>query len=198
MFRLMDTAIAVGFATTGATLLVTVVLFAIDRCLQRKSAREAARREMVARVLRTFEGSMRTLARPVLVRAWQNPDLEFTLLIPRLLVDLPSRDRVIAKWLLRQVQLMRLAVTTRERVAIGAHVGQSLVRWQHREIKARWFTEQLATDPLATDFRVPTRTRVRQVTRDSWAWAQLLGLLAAVGMISRQVVGAKEAATHER
>jgi hypothetical protein len=166
---------------------VTVVLFSVDRVTQRKIMAAASRRDVVARVLDAFDSSARAMARPVFVKAWVNPELEFTLLVPRLLVDLPKGDRVISAWLLRQVQLMRLAATNSDRVKIGANVGDRLLQWQHHEIKVKWFIDQLANDPVSPEFKVPLRVKVTQTVRDSWAYVQLLVVLAGVVLIARQV-----------
>ncbi|WBU36705.1 hypothetical protein [Homoserinibacter sp. YIM 151385] len=184
----MDAALHIGFATTGATLLVTVGLFAWDRAASRASAKRELKRQLVARVLDAFESSTRSLIRPAFVQAWTNAELEYTLLLPRLLLDLNGRDRFIALWMHRQIQLMRLAVTKRERVAARAVVAERLIEWNAGTRKSAWFAQQVREDPPSSRFAVPTPTRIRQFSRDSWAWAQLLAAMAAVGVLIKSVV----------
>ena len=184
----MDAALYIGFATTGATLFVTVALFAWDRLSSRARAKRELKRQLVARVLDAFEASTRSLIRPAFVQAWTNAELEYTLLLPRLLLDLNGRDRFIALWMHRQIQLMRLAVTKRERVAARALVAERLIDWNAGTRKSAWFAQQVREDPPSPKFSVPTPIRIRQFSRDSWAWAQLFAAMAAVGVLIKQVV----------
>jgi hypothetical protein len=183
----MNTALAIGFATTGATLLVTVGLFILDRVLARKRERREVRRLLVVRVLDAFDASTRNLIRPAFVQAWSNSEVEYTLLTPRLLLDLEGEDRWIVPWLQRQIQLMQLSVTKVERVTSRAMVADRLIQWHSGAIKASWFKDELAKDPVATDFRVPRSVRVKQFGRDSWGWAQVFAMLAAFGLLIRQL-----------
>lgn len=184
----MNTALAIGFATTGATLLVTVGLFILDRALARRRERREVRRLLVMRVLDAFDASTRLLLRPAFVQAWSNSDVEYALLTPRLLLDLNGNDRWIVPWLQRQIQRMQLGVSKKERIAIRAMVADRLIQWHSGAIKPAWFSEQLAKDPVATDFAVPRVVKLKQFGRDSWAWAQLFGVLAGVALVIRQAI----------
>lgn len=182
----MSTAIAIGFATTGVTLLVTVVLFATDRLLTRSREKRELRRLLVARVLDTFDQSTRLLLRPAVAQLWTNGELEFTLLTPRMLLDLSKQDRVIALWMQRQVQLMQLAVRKEAKVRIRAASAEALLLWHHGERDLQWFTTQLKADPQQQPFKVPAITKAKQLGRDSWAWAQVFAVLAGVAFLIRQ------------
>ncbi|MEO8528527.1 MAG: hypothetical protein ABI435_05570 [Pseudolysinimonas sp.] len=184
----MNTALAIGFATTGVTLLVSIFLFSLDRFLTRRANARALRRELVARVLDTFEQSTRALLRPAFVQAWTNGEVEFTLLTPRLLLDLEPKERVIVGWMQRQVQLMQLSVARAERVRIRVEVAEALIRWHQGSRSLSWFAVELKKDPVVHGLIVPKSVRARQFVRDSWAWAQFLGLLAAIAFVLRRVV----------
>lgn len=133
----MNTALAIGFATTTATLLVTVMLFAVDRALIRRAERAERRRQLVERVLDTFDGSTRAVTRPAFGKAWTNPEIEYALLMPRLLLDLGPKDRVLAPWMQPQVQLMHLVVSRKEKTLLRAKVVDALLQWHLGEVDNR-------------------------------------------------------------
>jgi hypothetical protein len=179
---------AIGFATTGATLLATVGLFVADRILTRREGRREVRRQLMVRVLDAFDSSTRGLIRPAFVQAWTNDNLEYALLAPRLLLDLNGRERVIALWLQTQVQQMMLAVSRAERLRIRATVAERMIAWHVGEIRTSWFGREVGRRPIVRDLRIPPHVRVRQVARDSWSWAQLIAAVAGMALVVRQVV----------
>jgi hypothetical protein len=185
----VNIALTIGFATTSATLLVTIILFAVDRLLTRRAEGTERRRQLVERVLDTFDRSTRALIRPAFVQVWTNAEVEYTLLLPRLLLEVAPKDRVIARWMHRQVQHMQLAVTRTEKVLRRARVAEALTQWHLGEVDNKWFEEQLKSDPLDPVFRVPRRTMARRLARDGWAWVQLFALLAAIAAMLRQAFG---------
>lgn len=184
----MNTALAIGFATTGATLFVTIGLFILDRALARRRERREVQRLLVTRVLDAFDASTRRLLRPAFVQAWSNSEVEYALLAPRLLLDLRGRDRWIVLWLQRQIQHMQLSATKKERIAIRGTVTERLLQWHAGQIKPSWFSDQVAQDAVVKDFAVPFSVKLRQFGYDSWEWAQLFALLAGVAYMIRQAV----------
>ena len=186
--RHMNTALAIGFASTSATLLVTIVLFGLDRILARRRDRHETRRLLVTRVLDVFDASTRTLIRPAFTQAWTNSEVEYALLTPRLLLDLHGRDTVIVEWLLRQVQRMQLAVIRRDRIAIRTAVTDRLLQWHSAAIGPQWFVDDLAADPLVANFLIPGRVRLKQFGRDSWGWAQVFAVLAGMAVLVRSAI----------
>ena len=84
----MNPAVAVGFAPTGATVLVTAALFSLSRVFASRAQHREIRRQLKSRVLDTLDLSTRLMVRPAFVSAWFNPQVEFALLMPRLLLDL--------------------------------------------------------------------------------------------------------------
>ena len=180
--------VAVGFATTGATLLITVLLFALDRAIGRRAQRQEKRRQLMARVLDTLDLASRSLARPAFVKMWTNTDLEYALLGPRLLLDLGKKDRVVAAWALRQVQLMQLESSAKRALLLRASVSAKLLQWHHGELRRSWFEGELRVNKIDPDFRVPVKVKSDRMMRDAWSWAQLLGLVVAFAFMIREVV----------
>ena len=175
----MNVAIAIGFATTGVTLLITVGLFVIDRVLTRRAQLVELRRLLIVRVLDALDASTRSMIRPAFVTAWTNPDLEFALLAPRLYLDLEQSDRAVAGWVQRQVQKMQLARGAREALMIRARVADHLIRWHLDELSTSDFTKMNLEDPFVREFSVPLKTKLGRMSRETWRWAQFFGVVAA-------------------
>lgn len=192
----MDTALVIALFTTAATVAVAIGIFAAERIFAQKEAKVHARRNLTARVMETFDQSVRAIARPAFVRFWVNPDLEFALLTTRVLIDLPTKDRVIARWMQRQVQLMQLATTNFERIQIRAKVGEAMLRWQHREIGPMWFKDQIRLDPPVSDFKVPIGLKLKQQLAEAWRWAETLTLLPAIAFMIQQALQVSRDASH--
>lgn len=180
--------VAIGFATTGATLLLTGVLFTLDRYFRARAERRELRRKLMVRVLDTLELATRSLVRPAFVQAWTNSDVEYAMLLPRLLLDLGKRDRVIAVWVLRQVQLMQLEPAHKKALAIRAEVTSKLLLWHLGELKTSWFDREVARDRPARQFAVPRSTKFKRLAHDGWAWAQLFAVVAAISALVRRAI----------
>lgn len=101
--------ILVGFLTTGATLLVTVSLFAIDYVRRWVDDARRHRESIVDDVLETVERASRSAVRAPLSDLWNPSQVEYALLLTRLLAVLPKKDEAIGYWTARQVQLQRAA-----------------------------------------------------------------------------------------
>lgn len=183
----MDPA-SIGFATTGTTLLITVSLFALDRVLGRRAVRQEKRRQLMVRVLDTLDLASRSLARPAFVQMWTNSDLEYALLGPRLLLDLGKKDRVVAAWVLHQIQLMQLEASAKRALVLRASVSARLLQWHHGELRRSWFDGELRVSGIDPDFRVPMKVRSERMMRDAWSWAQLTGVVVAFAFTLREVV----------
>jgi hypothetical protein len=180
--------LTIGFASTGITLLVTVILFAIDRVsLRRREVREA-RRQLVARVLDALDLSARALARPAFTHMWTNPDVEYALVIPRLLLELDRKDRVVASWLQRQTQLMLREPSKRKALAIRAEAAGRFVEWHQGERRLSWFREELKRDPVELQFKVGAAVRAKRLLLDSWSLTQWLGVLAGLLKVLQSAV----------
>ncbi|MCU1584533.1 MAG: hypothetical protein JWM49_1089 [Microbacteriaceae bacterium] len=141
----------------------------------------------MVRVLDTLDALIRFMIRPAFVSVWTNPQIEYTLLMPRLLLDLGREDRMLAAWVQRQIQLMQLATSKKEAVRIRASVAEKLLGWHLGEINTAWFADQVRNDPAAVKLEIPLRAKAKQLSNDAWAWAQLFAALAAVGLMFRQV-----------
>ena len=180
--------VAIGFATTGATLLLSVVLFTLDRVLKIRADRREVRRQLMVRVLDTLELATRSLVRPAFFQAWINSDVEYAMLLPRLLLDLGKRDRAIAAWVHRRVQVMQLQPSPKAALVIRADVAGRLLQWQQGELRLAWFERQLKTDRPLTPFEVPRKIKLARLGHDGWAWAQTLLVVAVIAVMIRQAV----------
>lgn len=166
-------AVEIGFATTGATLFVSIALFAISWIRGRIVARHEARRLLLTRVLDTFENAYRGLLRAPWARLWSPAEAEYAILLPRLLLELPKRDRVIASWVARQVQLMQSQPSDQKAFTAAGSVAAQLVGWYHGEVKRQWFRNELAKDPYDPAFKVPAKAKRNRQLRGAWRWSKL-------------------------
>ncbi len=67
---------------------------------------------------------------PTVARLWHKPELDYALLVPRLLVGLPKRDRAIATWLATQVNLMNAASTQNQVFKVGLEASSRIANWR--------------------------------------------------------------------
>jgi len=94
-------------AVTGVVavlaVVTTLVIFIIESRRRAAEEREKVRSEAISRVLDAMETSIRrnqgTLSS---LRFWAHPDLEYALVIPRLVHDLGPKDSLIVVWAIGQ------------------------------------------------------------------------------------------------
>ncbi|MGJ8721080.1 MAG: hypothetical protein ACSHW9_04475 [Salinibacterium amurskyense] len=179
--------VVIGFAATAATLLLSILLFSADLVYRVYVRRREASREMVARVLDTLDEAARLLIRPPVARLWSNSEVEYALLLPRLLLDLGPKNQVIAVWVHRQIQLMMLEPSGKKALRVKARVAEKLIQWQQRTLKREWFEHEVGEDAPATEFVVPFRIKLSRAARDSWAWFQFFAVFSSVAVLLRKV-----------
>src|SRR5690554_1219313 len=153
-------AISVTLLTTSATLLLTIVLFVLGWLLRERAARLETRRRLISRVLDAVDSATRKSSNPI--RLAPRAELDYALVIPRLFVELRPKDRAIAEWASRQVQLMLVAPSDVAAARVGYGIGTELAKWHHRERTVAWFEEQVRQDPPITDFHVPISSKWRR------------------------------------
>jgi hypothetical protein len=168
----------IAFATTAATLSVTVVLALAEFRRRRREAAEVRRGQIVGRVLDTLERATRAAAKAPIAGWWAPNELEYALLLPRLLAELPDEDNAVATWVARRIQHLQSATSRRRQVEIGADVAAKIVEWGRHEINAAWFTEQLQVDPWLRGTRPPRAARWMRSLRDG---LQLVPVAIVVG-----------------
>ena len=172
------------------TALVTIILFGIEGFRRLRSDRLAARRDVVSRVLDVVDSATQRLSKPQWARLWGSAELDFALVLPRLLLELDKKDRPVAEWALREMQKMQLASTEKGSLRIGIAIGTTLIGWHHGEVERKWFAEQIRMEPPIADFRVPTATKLKRLAAKTVVLSVTgLGVGAAIG------AGAAAAAT---
>jgi len=169
------------------SVLVTVVLFAITQVMLVRSARQAARASMVDNVLTALERVARTHSRPVVVRLWIKPEIEYALLVPRLLVGLRRRERVIAVWAQTRVNAMLAAKTQGEVVVIASDLSGKISEWYLGQRSRGWFEHEVK------DHR-PKKNRTARREFNTSAHAVLLVLLACACAVLPSALGSALAA----
>lgn len=181
----------IAFATTAATLSVTVVLALLEFRRRRREAVQFRREQIVGRVLDTLESATRAASRAPIVGLWTPNELEYALLLPRLLAELPAQDNAVATWVARRIQHLQAATSRREQIEIGADVAAKVVQWGRCDIDTVWFSEQLQVDPWVRGERPPLAARWLRSLRDG---LQLVpaALLLALGAVALQATSAEE------
>lgn len=169
----------IAFATTAATLSVTVGLALVEFRRRRREAAEVRRAQIVGRVLDTLERATRAASRAPIAGWWAPNELEYALLLPRVLAELPEEDNAVATWVARRIQHLQSAKSRRRQVEIGADVAAKVVQWGRRDVDAAWFTEQLQADPWVRGLRPPRAARWMRSLRDG---VQLIPVALVLGL----------------
>lgn len=164
------------------SMVVTVVLFSVTQLLLLRSARQAARASAVDAVLSALERVARTHSRPVVVRLWTKPELEYALLIPRLLVGLRPKERIVAVWAQARVQAMAAASTQGEVLLIASDLSGKVAEWYLGQRDAAWFRQEVKDHQ-------PMRSRITRRAFNTSTQAVVLVLLAAVSAVLPAAVG---------
>ena len=182
--------ILIGFLTTGATLFVTVALFAIDYVRRWRGDSRRHREAIVKDVLATVERASRNALRAPLSDLWSPSQVEYALLLTRLLATLPKEDEAVGYWAARQVQLQRAAPNRKEATQIGFGIATEVVKWSRGERSRDWFIQENKRDPWVKDFKPSRQIKLRRQLSDGWDWARFGAVFAAVALAVRAAVRA--------
>lgn len=131
-----------------ASLLVAVVAVVGGMWERRRSsqtANEQRRSLLVAQVIERLERVVRVQSRPVWFRLWANPELEFSLALPRLTLLVSDREKPLLEWFALQTKRMQRASTDRKATAIGIETVSTLAAWFRNDRTMQWFDDQLVT-----------------------------------------------------
>lgn len=169
------------------SVVVTVTLFCASQVLLLRTARRSARTALVSDVLTALEQVARTHARPVFVRIWTKPELEYALLVPRLLVGLRQKDRIIAVWARTRVDAMLAAKTQADVVVIASDLSGKISEWHLGQRQRAWFAQEV------DDYR-PLRNRTTRRTFHTSAQATGLVVLTIICATVPGALGAALAA----
>lgn len=126
------------------SVIVTVLLFACTQVLVVRSTRQAARASMIDDVLIALERVARTHSRPAVVRVWSRPEMEYALLVPRLLIGMRRKERAIAMWAQTRVNAMLAAKTQGEVVLIASDLSGKISEWYLGQRHRAWFEREVA------------------------------------------------------
>lgn len=122
-------------------------------------------------------------------RYWAAPaSAEFTILYPRVLLELGTMSRPVADWLLRRVQLQLSARSEKDALRLGTDVVLRLLAWQQGSTTTAWFEQEVRRDPPVLGFVVPRSMRRRRVRRDFFLGVQVTALAAVLGWVVRRAV----------
>ncbi|GAB2850392.1 hypothetical protein GCM10027024_27780 [Microbacterium insulae] len=188
----------IAFATTAATLAVTIWLALLEFRRRRREAAELRRAQIVSRVLDTLERGTRAASRAPVASWWSPNELEYALLLPRLLAELPQEDSVVATWVARRLQHLRNALSRRAQVVIGADIASHVVQWGRRELDNEWFAGQLQADPWIPGLKPSRRSRWVRHFRDGLQLAPITAVMTLTVLATRDAaVWLKPRTTHD-
>lgn len=175
---------AIGAAVTlGVGILAAVVAVLVHQAGERSRRREALaeqQRQAVVRMLDTIDEAIRAGLIPRIFRPSRSPELELTMALPRLLMDLPRQDLPVATWAAGQIQQARSRLRRREFVERVVAVEAALISWHRGDLAVSWFEEQLSQTPYDPQFRLRRRTRIFLWTRDMFESALAVASWAVV------------------
>lgn len=175
-----------GSVAAAAAIMVTLGIFSVESYRARKAARANARREAVARVLDVVERASRAHVLLPISRVWTKPEMEMSLVLPRLVSELEPADRDVATWVARRIQRMQLARSDKDAIRIAQRVGFELAAWQHGSRPTGWFTAELVDDPFDPHLRIPKSTTVRRGITQAGNAAALGALFTAIVIAWRE------------
>jgi hypothetical protein len=162
-------AIISGTVTLGVGVLAASVAIGVHRAGARSRRAEAAheqQRQTVVRMLDTIDDSIRAGLVPRVFRPSRSPELELTMALPRLLLDLPKADLPVATWAAGQLQLARKAVRRKNFVQQVVDVEAALISWHRGDVPLQWFEQRLESQPYDPTFRLSLRSRLLLWGRD--------------------------------
>lgn len=153
---------AVAAAISAVAVVVSLVIFTVESRRRAAEARKAATHDAISRVLQTMESAVRWQQKPVFIRMFANPELDYALAVLRLRHELPNEESPVAQWTLSQAQLMMAATSDRGSRDIGVQVASKLVEWGQGAVPDEWFLTELGLHPPQAQFKVPRERRRRR------------------------------------
>lgn len=183
-------AVAGGAVTLGVGVLAAVVAIGVHRAgerARREDARYEQQRQMIVRMLDTIDDSIRAGLVPRIFRPSRSPELELTMALPRLLLDLPSADLAVAEWAASEVQRARGKVRRMDFVQRVVAVESALISWHRGDLPLSWFKERLNDRPYQKDFRLSRPRRLLLWARDVFEGGVTIGSWTVVALSVRWV-----------
>jgi hypothetical protein len=169
-----------------------MALFAIDYVRRWLGDNRRQRDAIVKDVLATVERASRSALQAPLSDLWNPSQVEYALLLARLLATLPKKDEAVGYWAARQVQLQRAARSQKEAAQIGFAIATEVVRWSRGERSREWFRQENERDPWVKGFKPSRQLRLRRQMSDWWAWIRFGAALGAACLAVRATVRATD------
>jgi hypothetical protein len=183
---------AVSAAISASAVVVTLILFMLQSRRRTVEARRQIRHDAISRVLSAMELTVRRQRIPLL--SWMgSPELDYALVLPRLLHELDHKDEAVGQWVLRQTQSMMSAPSDRTSQAIGVATSLKLVEWDRGKVGTAWFAAQVGKPSELNTFKVTAKQRARRRSSQAGTafvgWASLYVLYESVRRTLLQLKG---------
>ena len=170
---------AVSGVAAAVAVTVTLVVFIVEIHRRAVQERESIRRAAISRVLDAMEASSRRNQGFLSsLRFWAHPDLEYALILPRLIHDLGPKDSLIVMWAAGQTQAMLGATSDKSAAKIGREMCLKIVEWGSGTVTDAWLSNALDIRPASGEFLVPRRSQVLRMLSRTWASFWSTGVLA--------------------
>ncbi|MEO8528137.1 MAG: hypothetical protein ABI435_03580 [Pseudolysinimonas sp.] len=175
-----------GLMVAVAGVGVPVLLFTAEWRRRRIADAIESRRRAIEQVLGAADRATRAYVQFPFSLLWMRPELEFSLALSRLLLDLSSKEDNVGRWVARQIQRMRDARSRKTGVAISLDIGFRLAAWHRGDIPINWFTAELEADPFEAGKPMPTSTRLSRYFEELVAWMKIEGGLLLSFVLTRR------------
>ncbi len=168
---------------SAVAVVVTLILFMLQSHRRTIDARRQARHDAISRVLSAMETTVKRQSVPLL--SWMgSSEIDYALVLPRLLHELEAKDEPVAQWVLKQTQAMRSAPTDKAAHSIGVAMSLKLVEWDPGNVTMAWFVEQVGDPSDLGKFKLTMAQRVRRWSSKAGTalagWTALFVLYEAV------------------
>jgi len=159
---------AIGAGASALAVIVTLIIFMLQSSRRRRESIAKTRHESVTRVLDLMEASVRHSRRPYFLRMFSNPELEWTLLVVRLVHELGKDEESIAVWVQGQSHRMFKAASDRAALRIGIETASALVDWNRGERSTKWFMEEIHREGPVGPLRITRMQKARRAASRVW------------------------------
>ena len=174
---------AVTAVISAFAVIVTLILFMLQSHRRTMDARRQARHDAISRVLSAMEATVKRQRIPLL--SWMgSSEIDYALVVPRLLHELDPKDEAVGQWVLQQTQSMMSAPTDRAAQSIGVAMSLKLVEWDRGSVDTAWFATQVGEPSGLGAVKVTTKQRARRWSSKAGTafggWAALFVLYEVV------------------
>ena len=181
---------AVSAVISASAVVVTLILFMLKSRRRTLDARRQARHDAISRVLSAMEATVKRQRIPVL--SWLgSAELDYALVLPRLLHELDPKDEAVGQWVLQQTQSMMSAPSDRASQKIGIATSLKLVEWDRGTVDTAWFVTQVGEPSGLGTFTATRKQRARRWSSQAGTafvgWAALFALYETIRRTLREL-----------